>query len=64
MTKAIWGGKDGDGWSTSGEDSTSRQWQYLFVWKTDKAWAGTCRQLSVKFNDGSAAHTAIFRFVK
>ena len=25
---------------------------YTYVWKTDKAWAGTCRQVSVKFIDG------------
>lgn len=27
--------------------------QYKFVWKTDKAWARTCRQLILKFKDGS-----------
>jgi len=27
--------------------------QYTYVWKTDKSWAGTCRQLQVKLNDGS-----------
>jgi hypothetical protein len=27
--------------------------QYIYVWKTDKAWAGSCRQLQVKFADGS-----------
>jgi hypothetical protein len=26
---------------------------YSYVWKTDKAWAGTCRQLVVGFADGS-----------
>ncbi len=27
--------------------------QYDYVWKTDKSWAGTCRQLAVKFTDGT-----------
>jgi len=26
--------------------------QYTYVWKTDKGWTGTCRQLVVKLNDG------------
>jgi hypothetical protein len=37
--------------------------QYTYVWKTNKAWAGTCRQLVVKLDDGSY-HRANFRFVK
>jgi len=35
--------------------------QYVYVWKTDKAWAGTCRQLIVRLNDG-ADHVANFKF--
>jgi hypothetical protein len=35
--------------------------QYVYVWKTVKAWAGTCRQLIVRFNDGSE-HRALFNF--
>jgi hypothetical protein len=35
--------------------------QYVYVWKTDPSWAGTCRQLVVQLNDGSI-HTAYFRF--
>jgi probable HAF family extracellular repeat protein len=34
---------------------------YTYVWKTDKAWAGTCRQLVVGFADGSQ-HQASFQF--
>jgi hypothetical protein len=34
---------------------------YTYVWKTSKAWAGTCRQLLVRLDDGSV-HTAMFRF--
>ena len=35
--------------------------QYIYVWKTDKAWAGTCRQLIVRLNDGTD-HKASFKF--
>ena len=34
---------------------------YTYVWKTDKAWAGTCRQLLVKLIDGTE-HIALFQF--
>ena len=33
--------------------------QYAYRWKTDKAWAGTCRQLVVRLADGSV-HEARF----
>ena len=35
--------------------------QYIYVWKTEAAWAGTCRQLVVELNDGSV-HRANFKF--
>ncbi|MDP2949524.1 MAG: PxKF domain-containing protein [Chloroflexota bacterium] len=35
--------------------------QYVYVWKTDKAWASTCRQLIVRLNDGTD-HVANFKF--
>ncbi len=35
--------------------------EYNYVWATDASWAGTCRQLVVKLNDGSQ-HVANFRF--
>jgi hypothetical protein len=35
--------------------------QYTYVWKTDKAWKGTCRILAVRLNDGTD-HFAKFRF--
>jgi len=35
--------------------------RYNYVWKTDKAWAGKCRQLVVKFLDGSVRR-ANFKF--
>ena len=37
--------------------------QYNYVWKTDKAWAGTCRQLEVKLIDGTS-HYATFKLTK
>jgi hypothetical protein len=37
--------------------------QYIYVWKTEKAWAGTCRQLQVKLADDTL-HTAAFQFRK
>ena len=36
---------------------------YTYVWKTDKAWAGTCRTLTVQLIDGSS-HQANFKFTK
>jgi len=37
--------------------------QYTYVWKTDKAWASTCRKLTVRLNDGTD-HIAYFNFKK
>ncbi|HEX9387510.1 MAG TPA: PxKF domain-containing protein, partial [Anaerolineales bacterium] len=36
---------------------------YTYMWKTSKAWAGTCRQLNVRLNDGTE-HKANFKFVR
>ena len=35
--------------------------QYIYVWKTNKGWAGTCRVLTVQLDDGTQ-HLAYFRF--
>jgi hypothetical protein len=35
--------------------------QYIYVWKTEGSWKNTCRQLTVKLNDGSE-HFAKFTF--
>ncbi len=35
--------------------------QYAFVWKTDKAWSGTCHQLALALADGTE-HVANFQF--
>ena len=37
--------------------------QYVYVWKTDKGWANTCRQLNVALADGTI-HIAGFQFTK
>jgi len=35
--------------------------QYIYNWKTETAWAGTCRVLTIKLNDGTS-HTVNFKF--
>jgi alpha-tubulin suppressor-like RCC1 family protein len=35
--------------------------RYIYVWKSDKTWAGTCRTLSLTFTDGTT-RVASFRF--
>jgi len=47
------------GASSLSYDPTSDQ--YTYVWKSEKAWAGTCRQLVVILKDGSI-HTVNFQF--
>jgi probable HAF family extracellular repeat protein len=37
--------------------------QYVYVWKTDKAWAGTCRKLTVTLKDGTSRQ-ALFKLTK
>ena len=37
--------------------------EYTYVWKTEKLWAGTCRQLAVGLRDGTT-HRALFNFTK
>jgi hypothetical protein len=36
---------------------------YTYVWKTDKSWASTCRQVNVKFIDGHT-YTLYFTFTR
>jgi uncharacterized repeat protein (TIGR01451 family) len=52
-------GTETPGGSTLTYDAGSDQYHYN--WKTEKSWAGTCRVLVVKLNDGSE-HTALFKF--
>jgi hypothetical protein len=47
------------GGSSLSYDATTDQ--YIYIWKTQKAWKGTCRQLTVKLNDGSL-RAANFQF--
>ena len=35
--------------------------EYTYIWKTEKVWAGSCRQLILKLNDGTE-HLAYFEF--
>jgi hypothetical protein len=37
--------------------------RYVMLWKTDKKWAGSCRDFVLKLDDGSV-HTARFEFLK
>jgi uncharacterized delta-60 repeat protein len=37
--------------------------EYTYIWKTDKAWANTCRQLVLTLNDGST-HVANFQIAR
>ena len=45
----------------SDEGLTFASGQYKYVWKTEPAWAGTCRELRVLLVDGTM-HAARFRF--
>jgi hypothetical protein len=38
--------------------------RYIYLWKTERSWVGTCRQLVVKFNDGGPEYFANFKFVR
>jgi hypothetical protein len=49
------------GGSSLSYDSVANQ--YVYVWKTDKSWGNTCRQLDVKLADGTT-HSALFQFTK
>lgn len=60
------GGQPGAATSTSSAGQRAFEYDavtdtYSYLWKTDKAWAGTCRQLIVKLTDGTT-HTALFKF--
>jgi hypothetical protein len=34
---------------------------YTYIWKTERAWAGNCRQLQILFTDGTFVY-ANFQF--
>lgn len=45
----------------SGLQYNSSTGSYTYVWKTSKAWTGTCQQFTLTLTDGSS-HTANFQF--
>jgi Tol biopolymer transport system component len=50
--------------TTAGQSSLSYDSaadQYTYLWSTDRAWAGTCKQLNLRLADGTD-HIAYFRF--
>jgi hypothetical protein len=49
--------------STSGLQYDPTANQYIYVWKTDKTWAGSCREFDMTLGDGST-HIATFEFTR
>jgi dipeptidyl aminopeptidase/acylaminoacyl peptidase len=49
--------------TTSGLSYDETTGQYTYVWKTDKAWVGQDKQLTITLADGTE-HLALFRFAK
>ncbi len=49
--------------SASGLTYDEASGQYIYVWKTEKAWAQSCRKLVLRFKDGTARE-ALFNFSK
>jgi hypothetical protein len=47
--------------STSSLQYDSNSQQYTYIWKTDKSWSGTCRNIILKFTDGTI-QKANFKF--
>lgn len=47
--------------SASGLSYDAAANQYVYTWKTNKAWSGTCRKLVVRLADG-IDHVAMFSF--
>jgi hypothetical protein len=37
--------------------------QYIYAWKTDKNWAGSCREIVFRLTDGTS-HSALFQFTQ
>jgi hypothetical protein len=48
---------------TSGLDYNAASDTYRLIWRTDRMWAGTCRELSLRLIDGTE-HLVLFRFTK
>jgi hypothetical protein len=49
--------------SVSGLTYDATTARYTYRWQSEGAWANTCRQLTLRFNDGTE-RVAIFRFVR
>ena len=49
--------------SASGLTYDEASGQYVYVWKTEKAWAKSCRKLVLRFQDGTVRE-ALFNFTK
>lgn len=49
-------------WMKRWHGSKRREWTYMFIWKTDRKWAGDCRQLVLKLDDGTI-HRVELQFV-
>ncbi|WP_156890657.1 PxKF domain-containing protein [Meiothermus rufus] len=47
----------------SPESCLRLQDRYTYPWKTEKSWAGSCRQVVVRYTDGTT-YRANFNFVK
>jgi hypothetical protein len=58
---SVDGGDETDTAGSSALSYDASQDQYVYVWKTDKRWAGTCRQFVLRLIDGTA-HRANFMF--
>jgi hypothetical protein len=54
LTETVTAGGSSLGYTSSSD-------QYTYVWATSSSWAGTCRQLVIKLNDGTE-HRANFKF--
>jgi hypothetical protein len=52
-----------EGTGDRGLTYNARQDRYQWNWKSEEAWAGTCQQLQIIFDDGTQ-HRAVFAFVE
>jgi hypothetical protein len=50
-------------WKKAHARRGKRRWIYTFVWRTEKKWAGDCRQLVLKLDDGTV-HRVELQFVR
>jgi beta-glucosidase len=49
--------------TSSGLAYDAKSNRYTYTWKTDKSWANTCRQFTLKLTD-TTVHNALFKFTK